>query len=390
MFKCRHVCKWLLFAMRVIGVLCICCATSIDLKSCYYGYSRCLGVPDNMMTNVTVLQDNGCVVDGAGNTNAANFSQISRLAGPMVQGLGFTLAGSKAVPFMDGMPCVFGFEEDITALNLQLTDIHITLRNGDVVHPEIATLTPAVEQNEKKTLLLLGNFGYRDGQEPVNVAIRDASYDGPYLAYDGTGPQMVLARLVPKADHVKNERTGTMADAIRPDYGNCDSHYPKSTHVVQLVFSGGVHTKDGIGAPDNSHLGHFTVAIGGSSLSSEVLGLSDLHDHDNYLTICLDLSDGATLASLQQGMTVRVTSERDQADFFTGPKGDCMSPLVHSPCGDSRTKTQTISVNVSAVTSLFTTTTTTAAGVETNASTGRSTLSTGVAVLFIITALANQ
>lgn len=271
------------------------------------------------------------------------------MASTMAQNLGFTLPGSKPMPFMDGLVCVFGMDEDMMKLGLQLADISVTLTNGTDIQPLVATWTPAAERNEARTLLMLGMFGYRHGVEPAKVVIRDVTYVGPDLSYNGTGPQMVQAQLLPVAEHLAGEKTGTLLDSApqRVDGGHCSLSFPKTTHVLQTVFSGGLHTKDGIGMPNNTHLSLFTVTIGGSTLTSELLGMSDIHDHDNYCDLCLDLSGFADIRSLLgQGMTVKVTSERDNFEFITGPKGDCMSPLVNSPCGDSRTKTQTMNVDV--------------------------------------------
>eukprot|EP00746_Dinoflagellata_sp_MGD_P101026 gnl/MRDRNA2_/MRDRNA2_41142_c0_seq1.p1 gnl/MRDRNA2_/MRDRNA2_41142_c0~~gnl/MRDRNA2_/MRDRNA2_41142_c0_seq1.p1 ORF type:complete len:397 (+),score=60.12 gnl/MRDRNA2_/MRDRNA2_41142_c0_seq1:85-1275(+) len=330
-------------------VLCVCDIASLQILSCYYGYSRCIGVPDELMTNATALREMGCVLDANGATNAASWTLVSTMAGAMTQNLGFALHGSKVMPFMDGMPCVFGMDEDMMKLDLQLADISITLTNGTVIQPMAATWGPAVERNEARTLLMLGMFGYQYGVEPAKVVIGNVTYTGPDLSYNGTGPQMVQAQLLPVAEHLAGEKTGTLLDLQpqRVDGGNCGSSFPKTTHVLQAVFSGGLHTKDGIGMPNNTHLSLFTVTLGGNTLASEVLGMSDIHDHDNYLDLCLDLSGFADIrTSLGDGMTLKVTSERDNFEFITGPKGDCMNPLVNSACGDSRTKTQTMNVDV--------------------------------------------
>merc|ERR1712159_871316 len=137
-------------------------------------------------------------------------------------------------------------DEDTMKLGLQVADISITLTNGTVIQPMAATWAPAVERNEARTLLMLGMFGYQYGVEPAKVVIGNVTYTGPDLSYNGTGPQMVQAQLLPVAEHLAGEKTGTLLDLQlqRVDGGNCGSSFPKTTHVLQAVFSGGLHTKD--------------------------------------------------------------------------------------------------------------------------------------------------
>ena len=71
---------------------------------------------------------------------------------------------------MDGMPVVFNFPlKDTPAKEA----IEVTLSDGSTVTPDCVMLSPANEENELDTLLLLGQFGdgVRDTVRPVMVSV---------------------------------------------------------------------------------------------------------------------------------------------------------------------------------------------------------------------------
>eukprot|EP00747_Dinoflagellata_sp_TGD_P201349 gnl/TRDRNA2_/TRDRNA2_74816_c0_seq1.p1 gnl/TRDRNA2_/TRDRNA2_74816_c0~~gnl/TRDRNA2_/TRDRNA2_74816_c0_seq1.p1 ORF type:complete len:415 (+),score=52.35 gnl/TRDRNA2_/TRDRNA2_74816_c0_seq1:41-1246(+) len=335
--------------MLLLAILACICMADKRILGCYYGYSQCIGVTDGDLSRPEKMRDRGCVLDANGGSNTGELTQVDR--GMFVLGKSFNYTNADAVAFenMDGMPCVF--DGVVLAGDLQNKDFVVQLSNGTSVNPTGFTNLPAVEHNELTTVLLLGYFGRRDGLDPVRVSALGSEYTGEGLAYQSTGPQMLYARLLCAEEHFASDGTGNvMMDQRLLLPNHCGLEHPGTTHVIQLVWSGGLHTRDGIDEPDDRHKDLFKVFADSSPLTAaQFLGLADTHDHDNYLDLCLDLSETEALERAMREMQVSITSERDQFEFLTGPKGDCMSDLVSEPCGDSRTKSQKIDVDLAGV-----------------------------------------
>ncbi|CAK9090316.1 unnamed protein product, partial [Durusdinium trenchii] len=114
---------------------------------------------------------------------------------------GQSIAGSTIMPYGDGMPCTFNPADDVPAKEqiTSLEDIQdlwggggsstgVTFPNGSRAVVTGATWLPAVEGNEWMTLLLLGNFGFKEGVNPASVVIANSNaYTGQGLQYADTG-----------------------------------------------------------------------------------------------------------------------------------------------------------------------------------------------------------
>ena len=69
----------------------------------------------------------------------------------------------------DGMPVVFS--QTLDADSLQPEDFEVTSKPGEVHTPKCATLRPAQDQGELRTVLLIGEFGDAPDNPPVSVKI---------------------------------------------------------------------------------------------------------------------------------------------------------------------------------------------------------------------------
>ena len=76
---------------------------------------------------------------------------------------------SWKAPNKDGMPLVFSQEIDPNTLDL--LDFLIISSNGTKYIPDVATLAPANEQFELRTVLLIGNYGDYPNNEPMQLEI---------------------------------------------------------------------------------------------------------------------------------------------------------------------------------------------------------------------------
>lgn len=169
----------------------------------------------------------------------------------------------------DGMPVVLDAEIDNQSLDAW--DFEVELESGVRRVPICATTLPAHEENEDRTVLLIGDLGSQDDPPRwVRVVDELRAEDGSVLGgaiavpdYEG-GPSLVLAEMAVV------EGTECPAD---------------TASVVRLIFSGGVLSTDG-NELQASELERFAVDTLAGIV--EPVSFSDLNDFDNNLELCLD------------------------------------------------------------------------------------------------------
>jgi hypothetical protein len=161
---------------------------------------------------------------------------------------------------------------------------------GAFVTPECATLKPAIEPLERRTVLLIGDFGtpqFRavevvgiledtDGNEITGLRSEDVTplADGPFLL---------------------------LAERYLPDNPGLDGECPPGTaQVVQLVWNGGVT------APGNNPLGEaqrqaVSVRFEDGSTVEPIALRDDDPDADNFVYACLDAASPTVEVSVAAG-----------------------------------------------------------------------------------------
>jgi len=284
------------------------------ILSTLYGYDNCIGGVNNFDTDEEYMKDlirrNCTVVEGADGKKITNVADAFSLKG--LCGLLFK------EEWMDWMPVTFNFplveEPDKEAIELTLT-------NGEKVTPVCVTLAPANEENEKDTLLILGQFG--DG--PINTVhpakltvVGDLRLKGPNgeingksltfqnegdMNYLDSSVRLVYARMWDVKDFSESSHYPGWPLPSSKYPNSCSNLYPATSHVIKMAFSGGI-TLDGVHSvlPDSHDI--FTVKTADGLQEIPYLGLGDLgktttaeegeeyvQDGDNYLDICLDLKD---------------------------------------------------------------------------------------------------
>jgi len=328
-------------------------ASSVTLLGCIYGASQCLGLPEG--DGKEKARELGCPVakDGDREYFAPPQTTIDNLLSY------FQLAGSKSVEYGDGMPCTFSPDDDREELlNLKLADIVITMADGTTRSPSGGSYMPAIERNEQITLLLIGDFGWRDNLTMSSVSIKGSTYSGPGLSFANQGNDMAMARWFDVQTHADLEGSGTWSawiiDLAR-GRNDCRARFGDTTHVVQIVTYGGMtvtfngHEGLPFDVDAEKHKQMFKVLFGSdrSELPADrFLGLADAEDGDNFLDLCLKLTDEDVqkIADDAGGLTVRLLSTRD-CQYWVLPKGDCLSDLVGQDCGDCSTRSQEICVS---------------------------------------------
>jgi hypothetical protein len=189
----------------------------------------------------------------------------------------------------DGAPVTFSVQLD--GASVAPSDFIVETATGERVTPDCATLRPADEVLELRTVLLTGTFGTADSQpravEVVGVLqeLNGAEFGG--LRFEDVtpleaGPDLVLAeRYLPD-----NPGIG----------GECP---PDSAQVVQLVWGGGVSGPAGTALGEPQRLGVSIQLEDGTTVQPTAL-VDD--DPDNFVIACLDASSPAVEASVAPGL----------------------------------------------------------------------------------------
>ena len=211
-------------------------------------------------------------------------------------------------PGLDGMPVVLGAEID--ADTLDPADFEVVRASGAVGEVACVTTRPATDVGERRTVLLIGQFGSED-DPPVTVRIV-----GELRTLDGTrdlqgsegavtpladGPSIVLASLM-----TTDERA---ASAAQEEPGSCVAD--PAVQVLRVTWDGGIKLPSGA-EPSGADVGIYDVTVtapDGSRSSVTVLGFADLGDGDNVHELCIAGGDRPSAVSAAAGA-------------FVDPRGD--------------------------------------------------------------------
>jgi len=190
----------------------------------------------------------------------------------------------------DGMPVIFSEEIDVKTLDPQ--DFRITTASGQTGRVDCVTLRPADEHGEKRTVLVIGEYGSREDQ-PVNVDIV-----GDLMSLDGgvnfngaqsdvipleAGPTLILSEMVPQTNWHLGTRSHCPRDGVKS--------------VVRVTWTGGI-TKPGGAEIDDQEVQLYRVTVrkaGGELATVTPIAVADLNDNDNNHELCLDV-DGEPLS----------------------------------------------------------------------------------------------
>lgn len=194
-----------------------------------------------------------------------------------------------AVAGEDGMPVVFSVQIDSNSV---MTDaFQVETASGELVTPICATLAPALEMQEQRTVLLAGAFGTRNAP-PLAVEVVDALEDINGQSLQGerftkitpleAGPSLVLA-----------ERFEVDAPGI---VGEC----PAATlQVVQITWEGGVSGPMGSRLGEPQRLGISVLLQDDQTVTP--IALAD-DDPDNHVLVCLDIATAAVSVAAAPGL----------------------------------------------------------------------------------------
>lgn len=188
----------------------------------------------------------------------------------------------------NGVPVTFSVR--LKADTLSTEDFAVETATGDKVTPVCATLAPADEPLEARTVLLAGKFGTPE------APLRAVEVVGDLEAADGTSVKgLRTTDITPLAAGPSL----VLAERFAPDTPGLAGECPAATkQVVQLTWQGGVT------GPDNSELGEpqrqaVSVTLEDGSTVTPV-GLAD-DDPDNFVHACLDADSPAQSVTVAAG-----------------------------------------------------------------------------------------
>lgn len=191
-------------------------------------------------------------------------------------------------PGSDGMPVVFSHELDRETI--QAGDFRVTRASGSTGQVACATLSPAHDTGEWRTVLLIGEYG-SIGDQPLRVEVvgnilsRDHSVNFKGTTVDviplEAGPAIVLVDVVPDAEMKIGQA------ATRLPWGGGDGCPEGSAMALRVTWEGGV-TKPGGAEVDDLERAAYAVRFQDREGTVPPDALADLGDGDNNHLLCFD------------------------------------------------------------------------------------------------------
>lgn len=209
----------------------------------------------------------------------------------------------------DGMPLVFSHELDPKTLNGAA--FAVTTKNGTVHIVEAASLLPANEEFELRTVLLIGEYGNHPDNPPVSVEVV-----GDLMARTGQNFKGQTVKVIPLEE-------GPILSYA--EYFILDENYPyvkkgrgsdcpkaETRMVVKVVWSGGVRAVNGKELGD-SELKDFTVTLASGSDTMKVnpFRLADLGDNENNIDLCLKQSGTPILVEVNENIAIDPNNDKN-------------------------------------------------------------------------------
>ena len=214
---------------------------------------------------------------------------------------GFNVAGD------DGIPVVFSTQLQVDSV---VPESFLVIRSdGESVVPNCATLHPADEPLEQRTVLLTGDFG-TFGETPLRVEVT-----GSLLTFDG---ESLLGLSTEDITPLEDGPRVVLAERFAPDTNGLAGECPNGTaQIVQLTWEGGVTGPANAALGEDQRLGTWVLLEDGATVNP--LALVD-DDPDNHVLACLAEDSRAQWVVVHAGL-------------FHDP-GDIANPATHAEVAD--------------------------------------------------------
>lgn len=234
-----------------------------------------------------------------------------------------------AAPGRDGIPV--HFETEVNG-PVYPEDFIVRGQSGDVRPVLCATFDPSDDVGDRRSILLVGEFGDADDQ-PASVEVVGDIWSTDFsLSYQGAyadmipleaPPSLILAEVVPEEEW-DLDNPGTPL----PWGGGTGCPSEGTEHVLRVAWSGGVLA---VGRAEVSpqEWKRYTVAIRTEDRRIkfvEPFAVGDLNDQDNNHELCLDLTGKPLAVRYPAGLLIdpnndvneatRIRVKRNPASFF--------------------------------------------------------------------------
>jgi hypothetical protein len=200
-----------------------------------------------------------------------------------------SVACLRRVTGEDGMPVTFSVRLD--AATVAAEAFAVETAEGALVTPLCATLRPATEPLERRTVLLAGAFGSPDAPPRAVVVVGGLA--------DVAGRSLVGLRSI-AVTPLEAGPSLVLAERFEPDAPGLTGECPTGTaQVVQLVFEGGVTGPQGaaLGEPQRTGI---RVTLENGERATPVALADD--DPDNFVLACLDVVAPAVRVDVDAGL----------------------------------------------------------------------------------------
>ncbi len=204
----------------------------------------------------------------------------------------------------DGMPVIFSTQVDLETL--QAGDFRVITKSGQIGTMHCASVLPATDPGELRTVLLIGDFGNVSEDPPVEVEIIGHlhSIDGT-LDFRGAtvavtpledGPSLIFAEVVEDWTLVGNLGPRRTRGSLCPS--------ENIVQAIRVTWAGGVTLANGK-EPGNVERDLYSIIVeveDGSQRTVTPAALADLGDGDNNHMLCLDTKDRPISVSFPAGV----------------------------------------------------------------------------------------
>jgi hypothetical protein len=198
------------------------------------------------------------------------------------------LCGLPPAAGQDGMPIVFSVQ--INGESVSPTAFAVEISSGETVTPLCATLRPALESLEQRTVLLIGPFS-PEGSLPVSVEIVEQLED-----VDGNS---LLGLRGEKVTALAAGPSLVFAERFAPNKPGLEDECPEQTaQAILLTWEGGVTGPRGADLAEAQRTAVSILLDDGHSVHP--LALAD-DDPDNHVIACLAETSPAVSVSVVAG-----------------------------------------------------------------------------------------
>ena len=209
----------------------------------------------------------------------------------------------------DGMPLVFSHELD--PKSIQGSDFEVTTKNGNVYIVEAASLQPANEEFELRTVLLIGEYGSYPDNQPVSVKVVGDLMTRTGQNYKGQSITVIPLEdgpILSYADYFSFDKDYPFVKKGR----GCDCPKEETKTVVKVVWSGGVRALNGKELGENE-LKDFVVTLVNGADTTKVtpFKLADLGDSENNIDLCLKQSGTPILVEVNENIAIDPNNDKN-------------------------------------------------------------------------------